>query len=387
VGCSEDRASAFFNPFRERWVFSIKASGADISAETHTAQPFNRHRHYYETPTRDLFGQGVGFTADPGQPAAGGSTYAWANADRLDRGWLGVRDGWEDQWPYGALYTVDGVAYESLMVFQFTNFRCKDHYPGCRNVSGGVHPEYDSIDLAFSRDGFSYSRAPAGEPSDGVGVQLDAQHRVPFVPMSPRQDPRDWNYGSVQSIGGGFIIPGAAGSDDTMMMFVGGGAGHSYQDLNATSTIGVATLRRDGFASIDHQVLTTPGTLLTRPLVFSSQQKYLFVNMADGAIEVEILRAGDVIARAARAAGADGSRQHKASPPSVPGHTRLRLPLVDMLERPMTLSQLSNHTLQLRFTLTDGAALFAFWVSAGEGGHSGGYVAAGGPAFRGARDL
>ena len=89
---------------------------------------------------------------------------------------------------------------------------------GCRNVSHGVHPEYDSIDLAFSRDGFSYSRVPPGEPANGVGVQLDAEHRVPFVPMSPTQNPSDWNYGSVQSIGGSFIIPGEAGRDDTMLV-------------------------------------------------------------------------------------------------------------------------------------------------------------------------
>jgi hypothetical protein len=244
VGCSEDRASGFYNPFRRRWVFSIKAGGSDLSAATHSLQPFNRHRHYAETPTSDLFGDGVGFDANPADPASG-NTYAWANADKLDRGWLGEREGW-DQWPYGALYTVDGVAYESLMVFSFTNFRCKDRNPGCRNVSHGVHPEYDSIDLAFSRDGFSYSRPPAGEPADGVGVMLDPSHRVPFVPMSPQQNPSDWNYGSVQSIGGGFIIPGVHGADDTMLVFVGAGAGHSFQDLNATSSIGVASLRRDG---------------------------------------------------------------------------------------------------------------------------------------------
>ena len=53
----------------------------------------------------------------------------------------------------------------------------------------------------------------------------------------------------------------------------------------------------------------------------------------------------------------------------------------------MTLAQFSNQTLQMRFTLADGSALFVFWVSIGEGGESGGYIAAGGPAFHGARDV
>lgn len=272
------------------------------------------------------------------------------------------------------------------MVFQLTNFRCKDHYKGCRNVSHGVHPEYDSIDLAFSRDGFTYSRVPAGEPSDGVGVQLDAMHRVPFVPMSPQQNPADWNYGSVQSIGGSFIIPGGRGADDMMLVYVGGGAGHSFQDLNATSTIGAAELRRDGFASMNQFDLTIPATLTTRPVSFGQGQEYLFVN-ADGSVGVEILRAGDVIARTSRTAGTDGSRQHRAKPASVPGHTRLRLPLVDLQERPMTLAQLNHQPLQMRFTLADEGVLFAFWISKCEGGESGGFVAAGGPAFQGARDV
>ena len=29
----------------------------------------DRHRHYYETPTADLFGDGVGFSASPSKPA------------------------------------------------------------------------------------------------------------------------------------------------------------------------------------------------------------------------------------------------------------------------------------------------------------------------------
>jgi hypothetical protein len=106
---------------------------------------------------------------------------------------------------------------------------------------------------------------------------------------------------------------------------------------------------------------------------------------ADGAIGAEVLRAGDVVARTARSA--DGSRLHRAQPSTAAGHTRLRLPLVDLQERPMTLARLNNQTLQLRFTFAEGGALFAFWVSRGMAGESGGYVAAGGPAFNGARDV
>ena len=60
---------------------------------------------------------------------------------------------------------------------------------------------------------------------------------------------------------------------------------------------------------------------------------------------------------------------------------------MDLEERPVSLTELANDSaLQFRFTLNDGGMLFSFWVSATEDGKSGGYVAAGGPAFKGARD-
>ena len=99
---------------------------------------------------------------------------------------------------------------------------------------------------------------------------------------------------------------------------------------------------------------------------------------------MEVLRAGDVIARTSL--NGTVSRQHQAPPTSVPGHTRHLLPLVDLKERPMVLTELAGQVLQLRFTLDGGGALFSFWVSATKGGQSGGYVAAGGPSFKGARD-
>jgi hypothetical protein len=194
-----------------------------------------------------------------------------------------------------------------------------------------------------------------------------------------------------------------------LQVYVGGGAGHSFQDLNATSTIGAAELRcafntkcddhiddhsslqvlpwrrRDGFASMNQVDRATAATITSRPITFGRKQKYLFVN-ADGSVGVEVLRAGDVIARTSLNGTNDGSRQHWAKPTSVPGHTRLMLPLVDLKERPMTLVELASEIVQLRFTLSDSGALFSFWVSPSLVGHSGGYVAAGGPAFSGARD-
>jgi hypothetical protein len=50
------------------------------------------------------------------------------------------------------------------------------------------------------------------------------------------------------------------------------------------------------------------------------------------------------------------------------------------------LSRLAGKPVRFRFGPTSGR-LYAFWVSAAASGESGGYIAAGGPAFKGPRDI
>ena len=50
------------------------------------------------------------------------------------------------------------------------------------------------------------------------------------------------------------------------------------------------------------------------------------------------------------------------------------------------LSALRGRVVRLRFEMI-AADLYAFWVAQDEQGHSGGYVAAGGPAYPGPRDI
>jgi hypothetical protein len=51
-----------------------------------------------------------------------------------------------------------------------------------------------------------------------------------------------------------------------------------------------------------------------------------------------------------------------------------------------SLARLAGTPVRFRFALTSGR-LYAFWVAAAASGESGGYVANGGPAFKGPRDL
>ena len=74
TGKTSDRGTFWHDPFRRRWVFSIKGylSGP--------AKVYGRHRMYWETPDDDPFGAGVHWPSE-----GDGSPVLWAAADTLDQ--------------------------------------------------------------------------------------------------------------------------------------------------------------------------------------------------------------------------------------------------------------------------------------------------------------
>jgi hypothetical protein len=131
-------------------------------------------------------------------------------------------------------------------------------------------------------------------------------------------------------------------------------------------SIGLASLRRDGFASMEAREV--PGTLTTRAVAY--QGRHFFVNAAvgKGELKVEMLdAAGDVLA-SSRPMTADSTRQRLGWEPNA------------------DLAQHQGKPVRFRFHLREGQ-LYAFWISDDPSGASRGYVGAGGPSFRGVRDL
>jgi hypothetical protein len=182
-----DRTTMFYNPFRRKWVFSIRAGGEVGEAP--------RHRLVVESDT---------FV-----PSAWAPVY-WTHADGLD------------PFPRGAngnppqLYCLDCVAYENLLLGLFTIFR------------GDVkhQPKLNDICVGFSRDGFRWHR-PDRRPFIGLGGA------------------GQWNYGNVQPAGGCCVVIG-----DALAFFVSGRRGIAGTDQHGECSTGVAMLRRDGFASL-----------------------------------------------------------------------------------------------------------------------------------------
>lgn len=301
-----DRTTFFLNPFRKVWVASIRDF---LNEQT------GRVRRYYEAP--DLKNA---LHWKEGQPVW------WTGADRLDP----MRDDLKVQ---PQLYNLDAVGYESILLGAFSIWRGQ---PKDR-------PKPNEVLLGFSRDGFHWTRPD----------------RKAFIPVSEHYG--DWNWGNVQSAGGVVDIVG-----DQLYFYVMGWAGVPGTVRPGTGFVGLATLRRDGFASMDAG--SDGGKLTTRPIRFSGSKLFINADASQGEVRAEVLDA--------------------ASGKPVPGFS-----LSDCLpvrenktlkavawKSGKDLAAIAGRTVRIRFQLRN-AQLYSFWVSKSESGASGGYVAAGGPGF------
>jgi hypothetical protein len=308
-----DRSTFFRNPVRGVWAFSLRHDTAGI----------NRSRRYVEARA---FGEARWRDTEP---------VSWIGADREDHPHPSVPA------TIPELYSLDVAAYESLFVGLFGIYR-------------GEPPDREKTNdlcVGFSRDGFHWSRLS----------------RAPFIGLSNTRG--DWNFANVQSAGGACLVVG-----ERLHFYVSGRAGVPGTSLPGVCATGLATLRRDGFASVTdvwpagvaRAVTGTPGTLVTRPLTFRGE--HLFVNaQAAGQLRAEVLdRDGRII---------EGFSLERSS--VVTGdHTRARI----SWQGGASLARLAGAPVRIRFALAR-ALLFAFWVSPSPRGESRGYVAAGGPGF------
>ncbi|MFA6542894.1 MAG: hypothetical protein WCS99_00610 [Limisphaerales bacterium] len=328
TGPAGDRSTVFWNPFRREWVYSLRHGSAG-----------QRVRRYWEV--KDLL-------AGPQWKDITEPTL-WVGADRLDP----LRD---DLKVLPQLYNLDAVAYESLMVGLFTVWR------GDNNIPAG-RPKPNSVWLGFSRDGFHWDRPD----------------RRPFLDVSERKG--DWNWGNVQSVAGGFQVVGR-----NLWFYFSGRAG-APDKRDAGGAMGLAFLRRDGFASMDAG--PEGGVLTTRPLKFNAS--YMFLNMKtnapDGEIRVEILHQDGRPITVTKNDAKKESFQAFSRDNAVPASADQTLMGVSWQNGIQNLAQagLFGRTVRLRFHVKN-ASLYSFWVGPGQLGRSMGPVAAGGPHFAGPAD-
>lgn len=228
-----DNSTFFYNPFRKKWVFSIRSSRNQRTRDYWESSDFLAARRW--SPQAPVF---------------------WLGADRLDPAdpQIGERT---------QLYKIDAVGYESLLVGLL-----QIHYgPPNAVCEKGKFPKVTELELGFSRDGFHWDRTC----------------RETFLGATRKAG--DWNRAYVHSVGGVCLIVG-----DKLHFYYGAFSGKSPAlggDIYAGGATGVAFLRRDGFASMDAG--RQGGTLTTRTLAFKG--RHLFVNLAaaQGEFRAEVL--------------------------------------------------------------------------------------------------
>ena len=319
-----DNSTFFYNPFRERWVYSVRRSIDGVRA-----------RRYIEHPD---FIEGSQWVDE--EPVI------WAWSDELDEPDPMIGD-------TPQLYDLNAVAYESVMLGLFAIFRGP---PNPVAAERGV-PKTNDLTVGFSRDGFHWDRP----------------HREAFIPAARTRGA--WDRGYVHAAGGVCLIVG-----DLLYFYYGAWSGESpklrgsmvgsheaSRVMYAGAGTGLATLRRDGFSSMDAG--GSGGALTTRPVTF--QGRYLFVNAdtVGGSLRVEVL---DQRGRVVLPFSAQDCT------PVTADKTAHRVGWRSGDD----LSALRGTPVRFRFHVTDGS-LYAFWVSRNAGGASNGYSAAGGPGVDG----
>ncbi len=320
TGMASDYCSFFFNPFRKVWVFSIK-------------QDRSRGRCRYYSENADFL-KGADWSK---------SVY-WTNADQLDQPEPEGRYPGAGETPQ--LYSLNAVAYESLMVGM--------HYihrgPNNGICDKGKFPKLVDLELGFSRDGFHWDRPDRGG----------------FI-MGSRTE-GSWDRAYLHGTAGMFVLL----NDQLVFPYMGssGNAPSGKKGMYTGGSIGLAMLRRDGFASMDAD--EKKGVLTTRPLKFKG--KYFFVNIdaPDGELRVEVLdKNNEVIA----------PFSFENCMPVTADKTLQAVEWKGVAD----VSTIRGKEVKFRFHLTNGK-LYAFWVSPEKSGASNGYVGAGGPGYAGTVD-
>ncbi len=228
-----DNTTIFHNPFRKKWVYSVRTSHD------------GRTRSYREHD--DLF-RGAQWTES--------ELVHWAGADELDLPDPQVGERTQ-------LYNLDAIAYESLMLGIFTIHRG----PANDICAREKRPKLTDLAVAFSRDGFHWDRP---------------EHEA-FLAATRREG--DWDRAYLHPSATICAIVG-----DRLFFYYSGFSGLSPKhgtDMYAGGATGLAFLRRDGFASMEAG--EPPGTLLTRPLRFAGGRLFVNVDAPAGELRAEVL--------------------------------------------------------------------------------------------------
>ena len=332
TGVCGDRSTLFYNPFRRKWVWSIRSGWQSMTR----SRIYREHEDFARGLTWDLVEN----------PVPTRECVAWLAADELD-----VQEGRPNENRRASLYNFDAVAYESIMLGAW-----EAHWgPENEDCEKAGLPKITDLQFAYSRDGFHFSRPD----------------RTPAI-ASERWSSGKWDTGYVQSIPNLLVIKGdelwfyysAFRGDPTRKTkcfdgTVPGACNGRLNGMYANGAMGLATMRRDGFVGLR---AGKSGSVMTCPVRFGGRRLFVNLDAPEGALKVS------VVAR-------DG-RELKAFEPVKGNRTKLEVGDV---------GELAGQDVRFRFDIS-GGTLYSFWVAKDADGKSGGYLAGGGPGYAGLRD-
>lgn len=319
-----DRSTIFYNPFRKKWVYSIRSG---------LKAPFEVGRVRYYRECNDFL---AGAKWVHGDDPSRDEQVPWLRADRDDKPDPDIR-------VRPQLYNFDAVGYESIMLGLFEIHRGPDN----KECAIKGKPKITELVAAYSRDGFHFYRPD----------------REPLIPAS--RETAEWDRGYVQSVGGICLVM----KDELWFYYIGyEGDGTRSEPQGPRSrgvycygSTGIAKIRRDGFVSLDGM-----GSVLTEKLCTGSGHKYLFINAKapHGSVRAELLDAdGEVI---------EGYSAEE-SIPFTGNSTCVNL----SWNNQNTINIQKDTPFRLRFIINN-AQIYSFWLSDTKEGKSSGPDAAGG---------
>lgn len=316
-----DNSGFFYNPFRKKWVFSIRSYWQN-----------KRVRSYYEADSFYTSSQWKKTTAPATEPVF------WLKADYLDQPNNIIKDTTQ-------FYDADAVAYESIMLGLFGIHKG----PNNAIAKFGGFPKITDMNLGYSRDGFHFYRPD----------------RRSFIASTHQIG--DWDRAYIHAVGGGCLVV-----RDSLYFYYSAWSGFSPKlknDIYAGGSMGLAVLRRDGFASLK---AGQEGFIITRPVVFNG--KYMFVNVdnKEGELQVEILDENFKVI------------QPFTRTNCISVNTNNTIQEISW-KKNKDIAVLKGKKVRFKFYLKNGS-LYSFWVTPDKSGASYGYVAAGGPGLIGNLD-
>lgn len=316
-GDVNDRTTAFYNPFTQKWALSLRG----------VTPVSTRSRFYIEHDDPETL---VSLAHRIKNDAEDKYVKFWFTPDDKELH--------HEKYPQvePGIYNFDVIPYESIMLGIYAAWSGPENNICARD---GIQKR-NVVSLGYSRDGFHFSR-PTHKPFMNVNETEGA-----------------WNWGNMQSINGVPLLVG-----DSLYFYSSGRRLNNIMWDSYTST-GLATLRRDGFVSM--HAGKKCGFLITPKVSFDG--KHLFVNadVRKGNLKVEILdEKGNIIT---------GYSQKDCS--SIKATDSTKLPV--NWKNKKDLSELVGKIVRFKFYVTNGD-LYSFWISPWQTGESRGFTAGGGP--------